>query len=94
MAPAPANFGRFSGKLLIGNFGNGQINAFDLTTGKRQGRLHGKHGAIAIDGLWGLAFGNGSTKLKTPSNTLFFTAGPNHESDGLFGKLEAVQKKD
>lgn len=91
MALAPGNFGRFSGKLLVGNFGNGHINAFDLG-GKRAGELHGSHGPIIIDGLWGLAFGNGSTTFNTPTNTLFFAAGPNDESNGLFGKLEVLER--
>ncbi len=92
MALAPGNFGRFSGKLLVGNFGNGHINAFDIVSAKNVGELHGQHGKIVIDGLWGLAFGNGSTVFKTPSNTLFFAAGPNDESNGLFGKLEVLKK--
>jgi uncharacterized protein (TIGR03118 family) len=94
IALAPSDFGRFSGRLLIGNFGNGHINAFALKDGKWIGELHGPRGPIAIDGLWGLAFGNGSTTFKTPANTLFFAAGPNDESNGLFGKLEVRRDKD
>jgi uncharacterized protein (TIGR03118 family) len=94
MALAPNNFGRFSNSLLVGNFGNGEINAFDPTTGKNRGQLHGPRGKIVIDGLWALVFGNGSTALKTPANTLFFAAGPNHETHGLFGKLEVFSKHD
>lgn len=93
MALAPDDFGRFSGKLLIGNFGNGRINAFDLGSGKNVGEMHGARGPIVIDGLWGLAFGSGSVTFKTPANTLFFTAGPDNESHGLFGKLEVLDQR-
>jgi uncharacterized protein (TIGR03118 family) len=94
IALAPSDFGRFSDRLLIGNFGNGHINAFALRNGKWVGELHGKRGPIVIDGLWGLAFGNGSATFETPSNTLFFAAGPDDESNGLFGKLEVRQDND
>jgi uncharacterized protein (TIGR03118 family) len=83
---APANFGAFSNDLLVGNFGNGLINAFDPTTGAFLGQLQDFNGnAIHIDGLWGLAFGNGTTAGNT--NTLFFAAGINGERNGLFGSL-------
>src|SRR5207247_8172292 len=59
MAMAPANFGRFTGDLLVGNFGDGRINAFDPTTFEPKGHLKNTKGeAVVIDGLWGLAFGN------------------------------------
>lgn len=75
--------------LLIGNFGDGRISAFDLNTGDFRGELRGQHqGAIAIDGLWGLAFGNGVAGQ--PANTLFFTAGPNDEAHGLYGRIDAM----
>jgi uncharacterized protein (TIGR03118 family) len=93
MALAPGNFGRFSGDLLVGNFRDGHINAFELGSGNREGELHGEHSPIIIDGLWSLAFGNGSTTFQTPSNTLFFSAGPHDENDGLFGKLEVLKEK-
>jgi len=87
MALAPAGFGRFSGKLLVGNFGNGRINVFDPVTFEPKGHLKGANGkAIVIDGLWGIAFGNGGTA--GPKTTLFFAAGPNDEEDGLFGRLD------
>jgi uncharacterized protein (TIGR03118 family) len=93
MALAPDDFGRFSRRLLIGNFGNGHINAYSVRDGKWVGELHGPRGPIIIDGLWGLAFGNGSTTFSTPADTLYFAAGPNDESNGLFGKLEVRPHK-
>ena len=92
LAIAPADFGKFSGNLLVGNFGDGHINAFDLSasSGKgelqQRGQLHAADGQpIAIDGLWAIAFGNGAAA--GPRNTLFFTAGPFDEEHGLFGRL-------
>ncbi|MGE5088449.1 MAG: TIGR03118 family protein, partial [Candidatus Levyibacteriota bacterium] len=68
---------------------DGHINAFDPATGESYGQLRGTNGKpIAIDGLWGMAFGNGF--LGQPVNTLFFTAGSNDEADGLYGSLEAT----
>ena len=88
IALAPGNFGTFSNALLIGNFGNGWVNAFDPATGASLGFLEDSHSApLAIDGLWGLAFGNGHSAGRT--NELFFTAGIQGESHGLFGKLTA-----
>jgi uncharacterized protein (TIGR03118 family) len=87
LALAPAGFGRFSGKLLVGNFGNGRINVFDPVTFEPKGHLKGTDGkAIVIDGLWGIAFGNGATA--GPATTLFFAAGPDDEEHGLFGRLD------
>jgi uncharacterized protein (TIGR03118 family) len=87
MALAPAGFGRFSGKLLVGNFGNGRINVFDPVTFEPKGHLKGTDGkAIVIDRLWGIAFGNNGTA--GPANTLFFAAGPDDEEHGLFGRLD------
>lgn len=89
LAPAPG-FGEFSGALLVGNFGDGAIHAFDPSTGALLGRLGHSHGGpIKIDGLWALVFGKGGAS-NGPTTTLFFTAGPNHESHGLFGTLEAT----
>ncbi len=86
VALAPADFGQMSNMLLIGNFGSGQIAAFDPLKGTFKNFLKGPKGKpIAIDGLWGLGFGNGGTA--GPVNTLFFAAGLNHEADGLFGTL-------
>ena len=88
MAMAPANFGRFSNALLVGNFGDGKINAFDPTTGALLGTLADAAGApLVIDGLWGIAFGNGINGL--PTNTLFYAAGPADETHGVFGRIDA-----
>jgi uncharacterized protein (TIGR03118 family) len=85
MQVAPSSFGAFAGALLVGNFGNGLINAYNPLTGAFEGTLDGTDGKpIDIDGLWGLQFGNGTV---TDANTLFFTAGPDDESHGLFGDL-------
>ena len=82
---APSTFGKFASKILVGNFGNGRINAFDPATGKFLGTLRDAKGErISIDGLWALSPGGG--RGSTPDD-VFFTAGPNDESDGLFGKL-------
>ena len=87
LALAPAGFGRFSGKLLVGNFGNGHINVFDPVTFEPKGHLKGTDGkAIVIDGLWGISFGNGGTA--GPKTVLYFAAGPEDEEHGLFGRLD------
>jgi uncharacterized protein (TIGR03118 family) len=84
---APSSFGPLAGDLLVGNFGNGMINAFGPTTGAFVGTIDGADGnPLVIDGLWGLTVGNGSA-MGGSSDALFFTAGPNDESDGLFGTL-------
>jgi uncharacterized protein (TIGR03118 family) len=89
IALAPASFGQFGNAVLIGNFGDGRINAFDAGTGAFLGQLGNTLGVpIAIDGLWALTFGNGATAGST--NTLFFTAGPGDEEHGLFGSLAAA----
>jgi uncharacterized protein (TIGR03118 family) len=86
VAVAPANFGALAGSLLIGNFGNGAINAYNLTTGEFIDKMRDSRGkAIVIDGLWSLRVGNGGNGGKT--DTVYFTAGPNGEHDGLFGSL-------
>jgi uncharacterized protein (TIGR03118 family) len=87
MVLAPANFGRFSGDLLVGNFGNGHINVYNSLTGRHKGQLRRANGQpIVIDGLWGLAFGNGNA---AKTNQLIFSAGPDDESHGLLGKIVA-----
>ena len=90
LAMAPSDFGRFSGDLLVGNFGDGQINAYEeLSNGhfEHRGELRAADGkSITIDGLWALQFGHG-TPNNGPTNTLFFTAGPNDEANGLFGSI-------
>ncbi|HSI56408.1 MAG TPA: TIGR03118 family protein [Ideonella sp.] len=86
IALAPANFGAFSNRLLIANFGDGTISAFDLQSGEFVGRLRTADGrALKIPGLWGMQFGNGL--LSQPSNTLFFAAGPNDETGGVYGSV-------
>ena len=85
LALAPAGFGQFSGALLVGNFGDGHINAYDPSTGRHLGQLRQAHGRpIVIDGLWALRFGNGNA---AKTNELLFSAGPNGEADGLLGKI-------
>jgi uncharacterized protein (TIGR03118 family) len=87
LAPA-TGFGRFSGALLVGNFGDGRINAYNQATGEFLGRLrHEDNSPIAIEGLWALRFGNGVTGTPT---TLLFTAGIDDEAHGLFGAIEAA----
>ena len=91
LALAPAGFGKFSGDLLVGNFGDGRIHAYDPRLDgqgrfQHRGPLHSTHGRpIRIEGLWALAFGNGANA--GPKTTLFFTAGPFDEQHGLFGTL-------
>ena len=90
LAMAPADFGVFGGHLLVGNFGNGRISAYSKH-GNRwlyDGQLRGSDGSVmAIDGLWAIAFGNGSAA--GPTNTLYFAAGPTGEQHGLFGSITA-----
>lgn len=86
---APASFGQFGGAILIGNFGDGHINAFDAVTAAFLGQLNRSGGGtVVIEGLWGLAFGNNASAGS--ADALFFTAGPNDEEDGLFGMLTAT----
>jgi uncharacterized protein (TIGR03118 family) len=90
IALAPAGFGQFSNRLLIGNFGDGTINAFDAATGDFIGTLAGTdQQPIKVDGLWGIAFGNGFANQ--PVDTLFFAAGPNEEQNGLYGRIDVAQ---
>jgi len=85
LAVAPRHFGPFSGDLLVGNFGDGAINAYDPRTGAFRGTLQNKDGnQIKINGLWALRFGNGV--IGTPQ-TLLFTAGIGDEDHGLFGEI-------
>ncbi len=82
---APAGFGSFGGDLLIGNLGDGKINAFDPTTGAFQGVLSDSHGnPLVNDGLWALAF---HTAPGYNPNSLYFTAGINGQTDGLLGTI-------
>lgn len=90
MAQAPTDFGANSHNILVGQFGSGQILVFDPVTGKFKGPLYdATNQPIVIDGLWGIAFGGGTTS--GPSNALFFTAGPDGEQHGLFGTITAVE---
>jgi uncharacterized protein (TIGR03118 family) len=84
---APANFGQFSNDLLIGNFGDGRIHAFDPNTGEVLGTLRGTSGKpLAIDGLWGLITGDpGAGGV----DSVWFSAGPDEETHGLLGTLRA-----
>src|SRR5262249_46205691 len=86
LAIAPKTFGPFSGALLVANFGDGTIAAFDLATGAFRDYLRDQTGAPLIeDGVWGLAFGNGVSL--GDADSLYYTAGPNAEQDGIFGRL-------
>jgi uncharacterized protein (TIGR03118 family) len=83
---APAGFGKFGNDLLVANFGDGKINAFDPTSGTFLGSLSDQRGnTLHNEGLWGLAFGNGQNT--GDPNTLFFTAGIGGEKHGLFGSV-------
>ena len=86
---APRDFGEFSNRVLVGNFGSGWIAAYNGFDGKFIGFMKNPDDSRTfIDGLWSLTFGNGSGA--GPYNSLFFTAGPNAEQDGLFGTLTPV----
>lgn len=90
LALAPASFGKFGNRLLVGNVGDGAINAYDIANGRFAGRLRGTdREPLRIDGLWGLAFGNGVNNQ--PLNTLFFTAGPGSEEHGLYGRIDVAR---
>jgi uncharacterized protein (TIGR03118 family) len=90
LATAPSSSGVFSGDLLVGNFGNGRISAYQDRSGKWvfKGQLRlGNQTIVSIDGLWAIAFGNGAAG--GPTTTLYFAAGPGGESHGLFGSITA-----
>jgi len=103
VARASAAFGRFNGKILVGDFGDGRINVFDFdwftplgrinvfnTNGNFLDQLRDTNGVpISIDGLWTLTLGGGA---KSNPDTLYFTAGPNGETDGLFGTITPVSQ--
>jgi uncharacterized protein (TIGR03118 family) len=103
VALAPLDFGVFSHDLLIGQFagggtsdGSGTIAAYDLATGKFIGLVQDATGkALSINGLWALSPGNSSSAgsydpAGAPASELYFTAGPNHGTGGLFGYLKPV----
>ena len=92
LAIAPATFGAYAGALLVGNFGDGRINAFDAATGQQLGTLNDVVGGpLEIPGLWSLEFGNGA---RSDAATLYFTAGipgpfgDSPETHGLFGSIQ------
>lgn len=87
IARAPADFGAFSNALLVGNLGDGRINAFDPASGTLLGTLATSGSPIAIDGLWGIAFGNGIDAQ--PANTLFYAAGPTGGTQGVYGRIDS-----
>ena len=91
VAMAPDDFGRFSGCLLVGNFGDGKINAFCKNPAGQwhgAGRLHDGAHTLQIDGLWGIGFGNGGPS--GDPHVLYFAAGPDEESHGYFGEVDFV----
>jgi uncharacterized protein (TIGR03118 family) len=89
LAIAPSSFGGFAGDLLVGNFGNGRISAYQSLSPSHwvyKGQLRQADGQlISIDGLWGIAFGNGAAA--GPTSTLYFASGPGDEQHGLFGSI-------
>jgi len=89
IALAPAGFAAASGDLLIGNFGDGAINRFNPTNGSALGPVSLTNGKqLVIPGLWALVFGNGASSQ--PTNALFYTAGPNNQTDGVFGRIDVT----
>jgi uncharacterized protein (TIGR03118 family) len=85
LALAPENFGAFGQSLLVGNFGDGKINAFDPVTGRFLGTLRDlKHDALSMPGLRGIAFGNGLPDQPT----LFFAAGADNATYGVYGRTD------
>jgi uncharacterized protein (TIGR03118 family) len=89
LAIAPSTFGSYAGDLLVGNFGNGEILAFNATTNAFNGALKDALGnPISIDGLWALQVGNGGNGGLV--SNIYFTAGLNGENDGLFGNIASA----
>ncbi len=87
LAIAPASFGPFAGNLLVGNFGDGRINTFDLANNSFRGQLLDQGGnPLTIDGLWALTTGNGGAAGSVEK--IYFSAGPNGEANGLFGVIQ------
>jgi uncharacterized protein (TIGR03118 family) len=94
LALAPEDFGKFSHDLLVGNFGDGRINAFHLGSGEFEGQLiDPERNPLTINGLWALQFGSGA-KNNGSRHKLFFTAGIADESHGLFGFLKAGREEE
>jgi uncharacterized protein (TIGR03118 family) len=93
IAIAPDEFGDFGGAVMIGNFGNGQINAFDRENGQRLGALEDAQGQpLQIEGLWAIEFGNDA--MAGDADELYFTAGIEDETHGLFGEIAATRRQD
>jgi uncharacterized protein (TIGR03118 family) len=87
---APAGFGKYANDLLVGNFGNGEINAFNPTTGQFLGTLLGADGQPIVEGsLWGLINGNGGSGGAL--NSVYFTSGVADEAGGLFGSISVPE---
>jgi uncharacterized protein (TIGR03118 family) len=87
LALAPADFGPFGGALLVGNNGDGRVNAYDSTSGAFLGQLGDNNGnPITIPNLWALTFGNGHAG--GDAHTLFFAAGVDYDEHGLFGAIQ------
>ncbi len=92
MAMAPSDWGAFGGCLIVGNFGDGLLNAYcedQQGNFHHAGKLKNRGHDLQIDGLWGIGFGNNVGS--GPVDVLYFAAGPNEESDGRFGKIESVK---
>ena len=91
LAQAPTDFGAYSHDILVGQFGSGEILVFDPVTGHFKGKLLDSvtSAPIAIDGLWGIAFGGGTGS--GAANALYFAAGSDGEQHGLFGTITAVE---
>ena len=88
MVLTPSTFGPLGGDFWIGNFGDGMINAFDSMGNSKGQPTDNKGKPLNVDGLWALVFGDGSNKAATTS--LYFTAGPNMETEGIFGKFDVT----
>lgn len=89
MAIAPQTFGDFGGALLVGNFGDGKINAYNASTGALLGTLNGTNGSpIVISGLWSLMVGGGAKGMD--NSAIYFTAGPGNQTHGLLGSIQAA----
>lgn len=87
LAKAPKNFGQFSNALLVGNFGDGMINAYDISNGTFLGHISDASNVpLVIDGLWGIRFIKQHHRNQTPAR-LYFTAGPDGETNGLLGVI-------
>jgi uncharacterized protein (TIGR03118 family) len=89
MVLTPTSFGPLGGTFWIGNFGDGAINTYDASGTSKGQPMDNKGKPLNVDGLWALVFGNGTNNAATTS--LYFTAGPNMESEGIFGKFDVTK---